>query len=206
MFVVGLTGGIGSGKTAASDWFAAQGVQVVDTDELSRQAVEPGSEGLQAICKHFGDWVLTESGELYRSKLREFIFHDRDAKNALEQIVHPEIYRLAKQTLGSVKSAPYSMLVVPLLFEKPEGLVTLCQRTLCIDAPESVQLERAMKRDGAQEKQISAIMKSQLTRDERMNRADDVVDNSGSLLGLEHQLEKLHRSYLKMASEYQSKL
>ncbi len=198
-FVVGLTGGIGSGKSAASDWFAAQGICVVDADLLAKEAVKPGSEALSQIRQHFGDWVIHADGGLDRGKLRDFVFSDPKAKQALEAIVHPRVGALAKSAI-ELASSQYVILAVPLLFEHPDGLIQLCSRTLCIDVPESLQRSRAATRDQLSQDQIRAVMATQITREERIRKSDDVVDNSGSLDQLYSRLEPLHSRYRFYAS------
>ena len=198
-YVVGLTGGIGSGKSAASDWFKAQGICVIDADILAREAVKPDSEALSQIRRHFGDWVIHPDGGLDRRKLRDFVFSDPKAKQALEAIVHPKVGALAQSAIEQANSS-YVVLVVPLLFEHPEGLIKLCSRTLCIDVPESMQRSRAAQRDQLSPDQIRAVMATQISREERTRKSDDVVDNSGSLEQLYSRLELLHSRYKFYAS------
>lgn len=198
-FVVGLTGGIGSGKSAASDWFAAQGICVIDADQLAREAVKPGSEALNQIRQHFGDWVIHPDGGLDRSKLRDFVFSDPKAKQALEAIIHPVVAQLAELAIDQASSS-YVVLAVPLLFEHPDGLIQLCSRTLCIDVPESLQRSRAAMRDQLNQDQIRAVMATQIAREQRVRKSDDVIDNSGSLDQLYSRLEPLHSRYRFYAS------
>lgn len=202
MFVVGLTGGIGSGKTQASDWFAKQGITIIDADIIAREVVQAGSPTLQKIVDKFGDWVLDDSnngGEMNRQAMREYVFGRPQALMDLEQITHPAIRETAKERLENAKSA-YVIIVAPLLLEGSEaGLVNLCNRILVIDTSEALQLARASQRDGQTKERIEHIMANQLSRQERLSKADDVVENVGSLEDLYQQLKPLHEQYLKMA-------
>lgn len=202
MFVVGLTGGIGSGKTQASDWFAKQGITIIDADVIAREVVQAGSSTLQKIVDKFGDWVLDDSnngGEMNRRAMREYVFGRPQALMDLEQITHPAIRETAKERLENAKSA-YVIIVAPLLLEGSEaGLVNLCNRILVIDTSEALQLARASQRDGQTKERIEHIMANQLSRQERLSKADDVVENVGSLEDLYQQLKPLHEQYLKMA-------
>lgn len=202
MFVVGLTGGIGSGKTQASDWFAKQGITIIDADIIAREVVQAGSPTLQKIVDKFGDWVLDDSnngGEMNRRAMREYVFGRPQALMDLEQITHPAIRETAKEYLENAKST-YVIMVAPLLLEGSEaGLVNLCNRILVIDTSEALQLARASQRDGQTKERIEHIMANQLSRQERLSKADDVVENVGSLEDLYQQLKPLHEQYLKMA-------
>lgn len=197
--VVGMTGGIGSGKTAASDWFAKQGVDVIDADVIAHQIVTKNSPTLQKIADKFGDWVLDKNAELDRKAMREHVFNHSSALIDLEAITHPAIREQAKQQLEQANSA-YVLLSAPLLLEASEaGLVNLCQRILVIDAPESVQVARASQRDGLSAQKIESIMENQLSREARREQADDMVVNDGTLEALYAKLKPLHEQYLQMA-------
>ena len=201
MWVVGLTGGIGSGKTQASHWFAKQGITIIDADVIAHAIVTSGSPTLQKIVAKFGDWVLDEYGELNRKAMREYVFGRPQALMDLEQITHPAIRESAKQALDMANSA-YVVLVAPLLLEGSEaGLANLCDRILVIDTSEALQLTRASLRDGQTHERIEHIMANQLSRQERLSKADDVVENTGSLETLYHQLESLHQHYLVFAKQ-----
>ncbi|WP_395143534.1 dephospho-CoA kinase [Moraxella atlantae] len=201
MFVLGLTGGIGSGKSKVSEWFTKQGVVVVDADVLARQVVAAGSKTLRQIVTKFGDWVLTAEGELDRRAMREYIFARPQALMDLEQITHPAIRHAAKQQVAAATS-PYVVLVAPLLLEASEaGLANLCQRVLVIDSREDLQVARASTRDGQTVASIECIMANQLSREARLAQADDVVTNNASLAELYAQLEPLHQRYLAMAAQ-----
>lgn len=202
MFVVGLTGGIGSGKSKVSDWFAQQGVTIIDADIIARDVVKKGSPTLRKIVQKFGDWVLDNEGQLNRRAIREYVFSRPQALVDLEQITHPAIRATAKELLNTATS-PYVILVAPLLLEASEaGLANLCQRVLVIDSLESLQLERASSRDGQTPERIQQIMANQLSRDERLKLADDVIVNNGSLAELYEQLPDLHDIYLTLAKQF----
>ena len=199
MYVVGVTGGIGSGKTAVSNMFSELGVTVVDADLASRVVVEPGQPALQAIAERFGDHVIAKDGALDRRALREIVFAAPDALKALEGITHPAIGQELRNQIAASKS-PYTVLVSPLLFETSQK--DLVQRTLVIDAPAELQVRRTMARDQVPEEQVAAIMKAQLERTQRLDQADDVVENHGSLQRLHDQLDVLHKLYLDLASHH----
>lgn len=195
--VIGLTGGIGSGKTAVSDWFAAKGIDVVDADVVAHQIMQKGSPTLQALAQALGDWVIDSSGEMDRRAVREHVFANDKALLTLESITHPAIRQEIKNQLRQVKS-PYVILSAPLLLESYEaGLVSLCDRVLVVDASEDMQLKRASSRDTQSVEKIKAIMANQLSRQARVEQADDVVCNNADLASLHAQLEPLHENYLK---------
>jgi dephospho-CoA kinase len=193
-FILGLTGGIGSGKSAASQWFETQGITVVDADIVAREIVEKGQPALQHIQAAFGDWVLLENGELDRRALREHIFQNPEARQVLENITHPAIRQSIIQQLQAATS-PYVVLVSPLLFETKQHLLT--QHTLLIDATEELQIQRASQRDGQSIEQIHKIIQAQMPRQKKRELADDIVLNDGHLEHLYRHLEPLHQAYLK---------
>ena len=196
-FVVGLTGGIGSGKSAASAWFESQNISVVDADVIAREVVQQGLPALVQIHQAFGDWVLLDNGELNRTALREYIFQFPEARKTLESITHPAIRHSIILQLEQTQSA-YALLVSPLLFETNQHQLT--QRTLLIDATEALQIERASPRDG----QIKKIIQAQLPRAKKQQLADDIVLNDGHLDYLYQHLQQLHASYLILAKKNQS--
>ncbi|WP_111657259.1 dephospho-CoA kinase [Isoalcanivorax indicus] len=196
MFVVGLTGGIGSGKTAASDYLASLGITVVDADLASRVIVEPGQPALAAIEAHFGAEVIAADGTLDRRALRERVFADPAERKALEGITHPAIAAEIMRQLQASRS-PYTLLVSPLLLETSQH--RMAQRILLIDVPEAVQVARTTSRDEVPAAQVEAIMAAQMPRDEKRARADDIVVNDGDLSHLHAQLDTLHARYLEMA-------
>lgn len=194
--IIGLTGGIGSGKTAASDWFARQAIQVVDADVVARDVVAPGEPALAEIQQQFGNWVLQPDGSLNRAALREYIFNQPDARTTLEQITHPRIRQQIIDQLSHATS-PYSMLVSPLLIESRQH--ELVNRVLLVDVPEHLQLSRASLRDSQSSEAIAKIMQVQMPRLQRQRHADDIVVNDGDLRHLYGQLMPLHQKYLQLA-------
>ena len=199
--VVGLTGGIGSGKSAASDWFAQQGIDIIDADVIAHEVVVKGSSTLRKIQRKFGDWVLNADGDMDRAAVRTHVFTYPDALIELEAITHPAIREAAKLQLAE-STSPYVVLSAPLLIEAAEaGLANLCQRILVMDATENTQLVRASQRDALSVQKINAIMVNQLSREERNRHADDVVLNESDLAALYLQLEPLHQDYLKLAQQ-----
>ncbi|MGM0525281.1 MAG: dephospho-CoA kinase [Pseudomonadota bacterium] len=191
-YVIGLTGGIGSGKSAASDFLATKGIDIIDADIVARDVVAPGSECLIAIQQHFGDDVVMPDGGLDRKALRNIVFSDEQQKQWLNQLLHPAIRTRILQQLEASRSA-YVVLAAPLLLEN--GLDQYCDRVLVIDIPESLQVARTVKRDNTDQQQVEAIMASQLSRPERLQKADDVVVNDGDLEHLHQQLKQLDKNY-----------
>jgi dephospho-CoA kinase len=198
-FVVGLTGGIGCGKSTVSQLFVELGVQVVDADIVAREVVQPGSVCLSAIAKHFGDSILLDSGELNRPLLRQRIFTDVAEKAWLDQLLHPAIRQQMLAQLAAITS-PYALLVAPLLLENK--LNQYVQRVLVIDVPEVLQISRTMRRDSSDEQHVKAIMAAQISRAERLKLADDIITNDGSVAQLAHQVASLHQRYLQLAARY----
>lgn len=200
-FVVGLTGGIGSGKTAVSSRFEAQGIAVVDADQASRTVVQPGQPALAAIAEHFGKGILAADGGLDRAQLRQRIFADPAERDWLEKLLHP---RIAIEIFSGLQAAtsPYVLLVSPLLLEARQD--TLANRVLVVDVDEGTQLARTMTRDANSEQQVRAIMAAQIGRDARLARADDLIRNEGSLADLHAQVDALHARYLALAAEFRT--
>ena len=197
VFVVGLTGGIGSGKSAATAIFANLGIDIVDADEVARDVVEVGSEGLRQITEHFGETILLEDGNLNRAALREKVFSTDAEKRWLNALLHPLI-RSRMQQLISESTSAYCILSVPLLVENK--LAEMCNHVVVVDCPEALQLERALKRDGSSAQTIKSIMASQASRTERVSAADDVLNNSTTLDALASQVSALHKKLLSLAS------
>ena len=194
--VVGLTGGIGSGKTTVSNMFAKLGITVVDTDIVAREVVEPGTEALARIAEHFGPTtVLDQQGELNRRALRKIIFEQPSEKQWLEALLHPLIREETLQQLSNSRSA-YTILVSALLLES--GQDKWCQRVLLVDTPEQQQLDRTVARDDATANQVSAIINSQMPRKDRLGRADDIIVNDNSLDALAQAVELQHHAYLEL--------
>lgn len=200
VYVVGLTGGIGSGKTQASDYFASLGIHIVDADIAARIVVQLGKPALSHIKEAFGAEALLPSGELNRPWLREKIFALPQARHQLEAITHPLIRDEIKAQLAQAKST-YAILVSPLLFETSQ--IQLTHRSLVIDATEALQKQRAAKRDGVSETQITHIMATQLSREARRAKANDIVENHGDLIELQQQLYDKHQLYCELAHDWQ---
>ena len=199
MYVVAITGGIGSGKTTVANQFATLGIEVVDADLIAREVVEPGTPALTAIASHFGPGILDEQGRLDRRALRERIFSDPAAKSWLNALLHP-IIRSEMLRQCAAANSPYCLLVVPLLVEN--RLTELADRVLVIDVDEATQIERTCRRDGVNLEQAQAILASQASRSERLAMADDVLDNqSGTTETIRERILALHETYLAFASQ-----
>ena len=197
---VGLTGGIGSGKSTVCNLFKNIGVPVIDADEIARQLTEPAQPALQLIVDAFGANVLTGSGELNRAYLRKLVFHDDAARTMLEHILHPLIYKEIERSIRLLDH-PYCIVCIPLLIERNvHGKV---DRVLVIDAPEEQQIVRACKRDHTDRINILRIMQTQATRAMRLADADDIIHNDGDMISLRKQVLILHAAYNKMALDKQ---
>lgn len=200
MFVVGLTGGIGSGKSAASDRFEQLGIKIVDADIASRVVVAPGKPALAHIAEHFGDEVLLADGSLNRAYLRQKIFSDPADKQWLESLLHPLIRQEINHGLETANT-PYVVFVSPLLVES--GQQSFCDRLLVIDVPEELQLSRTIQRDNNDRAQVERIITSQATRQQRLEKATEIIENTGDLHHLQQQVDKLHQFYLAEAEKKQ---
>ncbi len=195
--IIGLSGGIASGKTAVSDIFQSLGVPVIDADLLSRQAVEPGSAGLTLIRQRFGDEVISPDGSLNRSQLREVVFSDKTARADLESIVHPEVRRLTDLRLEQhrAENVAYCLVVIPLLLET--GQQDKYDHIIIVDVSTDTQIHRVMQRDDSSEAHARQILKSQADREQRLAIADSVIDNSGSIEALQPQVQAIHQLLLQ---------
>ena len=196
-FVVGLTGGIGSGKSAAAEEFARLGATVVDTDMIARELTERGGAALPHIKSLFGEAFITPGGEMDRDAMRNRVFSDPAAKQALEGLLHPMIRVEAERRTAAAKGS-YVVQVVPLLVESPDYRRRVA-RVLVVDCPEDVQVKRVTARSHLSEREVRAIIASQVPRAQRLAAADDVIENSGTLDALRKQVAALHARYLKMA-------
>jgi dephospho-CoA kinase len=196
MFIVGLTGGIGSGKSTVTECFEQLGIFVVDADILAREVVEPGTASLASIAQKFGNSILEEHGGLNRAMLREIVFADSTKKSWLEKLLHPAIRDLMLSRLQASPS-PYTLLVSPLLLETDQH--KLVNRILVVDVPVKTQLERTGKRDGSDEATIKSIINSQIGRAERLSAADDVISNDQSTDTLPARVLPLHKKYLELS-------
>lgn len=196
-FVVGLTGGIGCGKSAASQCFSDLGVHVIDTDVIARTITQSNGQAINAIKNAFGDTYLTKEGSLDREKMRELVFSDDGARSRLEKILHPIILNETIRQIGQARSS-YVIVVVPLLFETKD-YDHIVHRILVIDCDEQQQIPRTMARSNLSEPQVKAIMTAQIARKERLRKADDVIVNNRDLDHLKAQVADLHSKYLSIS-------
>jgi len=196
MYVVGLTGGIGCGKSEAARVFERLGVPVVDVDLIARQITQPGEETLDEIIEIFGQDYLLPDGNLDRAKLRDRVFTDTAARKDLEAIIHPVIHERAIQGLEANKDAPYQVLAISLLFEN-QRYKDVVTRSLVMDCEEDLQVKRTMKRSGLTEEIVRGIMAAQVSRAIRLKMADDVIVNEGSLEELAKNVEDMHKKYMQ---------
>ncbi|WP_337880179.1 dephospho-CoA kinase [Rheinheimera sp.] len=197
-FIVGLTGGIGSGKSTVECFFQQLGIQTVDADLIARQVVEPGQPALQQIIDHFGARLQTAEGLLDRAALRDIIFANPEAKAWLNQLLHPLIRQQLLQQLAQCQSV-YAILTAPLLLEN--GLQQYCDQVLVVDVPEQVQIERTVQRDQVSEQQVRSILASQYSRAQRRELADQLIDNHQSLRLVEQRVRRLDELYRQLAEE-----
>jgi dephospho-CoA kinase len=197
-YIVGLTGGIGSGKSAAAQVFEELGTTVIDTDVLAHALTVPGGAAMAPIRSAFGTDYLTVDGALDRARMRELVFADAAKKHLLESILHPLIRAQTNELVQAARGA-YVILMIPLLIESPDYR-RRCQRILVVDCPEELQLSRVTARSGLAAAQVRAIMANQVSRAARLAAADDVIDNSQDLAQLRRRVEALHARYLKLAA------
>lgn len=196
--VVGLTGGIASGKSLVGAMFVKLGAPLIDTDVIAREVVAPGEPGLAAVIAEFGPALLTPSGELNRPALRSLVFADDAKRHKLDAILHPLILTRTLAKLAELE-APYALVAVPLLVETSFG--ELVDRILVVDCPESLQLERLIKRDALPKAEALAMVRAQADRATRLKAAHDVIDNSGTADATRRQVDLLHRRYLELAAQ-----
>lgn len=199
MLKIGLTGGIGSGKSTAAHFFRAQNIDVIDLDQLARDVVQPESPALQEICQRFGKTILNKDKSLNRKKLGEIIFSNQNEKNWLESLLHPLIND-EKQRLIQQSKSTYVVIEIPLLAENQRQ--SDVDRVLVIDCDEQLQIDRATARGHQTEEQIKQIIALQASRADRNVLADDIVENSGSTEELEAQLKDLHQKYLELSTDF----
>jgi len=196
---VGLTGGIGSGKSSVCKLFADLGVPIIDADQIAHELVRPGQPALQAIIETFGEEIVTDyKGNLDRKRLRELIFRDSDSRKKLENILHPLVYDEIEDQLTKITS-PYCIICIPLLIET--RAINKVDRVLVIDIPEALQIQRACQRDNMDIEDIQKIIRAQTSRDIRLNAADDIIRNDGNLTSLHKQVKDLHKCYTKTAAD-----
>lgn len=198
-YTIGLTGGIGSGKSAVAALFAKQGIAVIDTDEIAHELTRPGGAAIEPIRAAFGAGAIGSDGALDRAKMRKLVFGNLAEKKELEAILHPLI-REESLRRGERASSPYSILVIPLL---AEGGIdrSRYERVLVVDCTEAQQIERAMRRSDLSEKEVRDILAAQATREQRLSLADDVIDNRGPPEALERQVSRLNQKYLTLAGD-----
>jgi len=198
MLIIGLTGGIGSGKSAVSKLFIELGVPVIDTDLISRQVVEPGQPALQQICQTFGNEILSANGELDRAKLKNIVFVEPTKRKQLEAILHPIIKdEMLRQ--ASLLNTAYCIFAIPLLIEANQTY--LVDRTLVVDAPDELRRQRIKQRDQLDDQQINKIFAAQLSRQTRLDHADDIIHNDLGLDQLRTQVIDLNRRYTEIAKQ-----
>lgn len=195
MLRIGLTGGIGSGKSTVAELFTRRGVPVIDTDVIARQIVTPGQPALAEIAREFGSDLLDASGQLDRARMRRRVFDDPTARRRLEAILHPRIRAAVRDQIAALK-APYCLIVIPLLVET--GFNEVIDRVLVVDVDEVHQQERTSRRDIVPTNEVQKIMATQATREQRLARADDVIVNNGVVADLEREVDRLHASYLAL--------
>lgn len=195
-WILGLTGGIGAGKTLVSNHLSSLGIEIVDADVIAREVVAVGSDGLNAIVKHFGNAILLDDGSLNRAKLREIIFADLEQKNWLNNLLHPMIRQNITEKLDNAKS-PYVVLSAPLLFENK--LDALCDHSLLVDVPVEVQLARTTNRDSVSTEQVKNIIAAQMSRGDKLQKAGSILDNHREIDLVLADVERLHRAFLKQA-------
>ena len=195
MLIIGLTGGIGSGKSVASDKFKSLGITIVDADVASRTVVEPGKPALKEIEDHFGSGIITAEGKLDRNNLREIIATDPEERKWLESVTHPKIGEQITKEISESTSV-YTLFVAPLLLETNSQ--EMCSRVVVVDVPKDVQIRRTAKRDKVSPNQVEQMVAAQMEREKRLEKADDVLLNSGTIEDLEKQVEALHKKYIKM--------
>lgn len=199
--IVGLTGGIGSGKSAVADLFAAQGARIIDADVIAHALTAPQGAAMPAIRAAFGAAMVTPQGALDRAAMRARVFAKPQERQRLEAILHPLIRaETDRQIAASIGLAPYVMLVIPLLVESGTYRERV-NRVAVVDCPEATQISRVMARNSLSQQEVERIMQTQATRDQRLAVADDVIDNGGGLAALAPQVDRLHTKYLELAGD-----
>jgi len=197
MLAVGLTGGIGCGKSTVAQRFADLGVPVIDADAIARELVEPGSPALAEIAEAFGADVIAADGSLDRQALRERAFAEAPARKRLDDILHPRVRRVVEERIAALGDAPYCLVVIPLMVES--GMTDLVDRVLVVDCSEAQQVTRVTARDGTSAEAVQTIMGHQADRQTRLAVADDIIENTADMGGLERAVRDLHQRYLRLA-------
>jgi dephospho-CoA kinase len=200
MLIIGLTGGIGSGKSTVADFFAELGIDIIDTDILAREVVKPGTSALKKIAEHFGNEILSPQNELDRKKLRDIVFKEPQQRRWLENLLHPLIRKAMLTKIKDARSS-YCVVIIPLLIETQSKVYDVLDRILVIDAPEEERLLRTQRRDNLPREKIAAILNAQVTREKRLAAADDIIYNDRDLTYLKQQVLQLHQRYLTLAQK-----
>jgi len=198
MLIIGLTGGIGSGKSTVADMFKELGIDIIDTDLIARDIVKPGTKALKEITKHFKDTIISNNGTIDRTALRKEIFDDPTEKEWLENLLHPLIREEAKKQISQAKS-PYCMVIIPLLLETKK--IDEVNRVLVIDTTEKLQIERTVARDHCSRDMVLKMIATQVPRQKRLAGADNIILNNGNLAYLKLQVLRLHDRLLKISNE-----
>ena len=193
---VGLTGGIGSGKSTVAGMFAERGVPIIDADKIAREAVLPGTEAFNQIVSLFGDDVVSGTGELRRNYLREVIFNDSNKRELIERIIHPVVYHMIEQQITQV-DYPYCIISIPLLMEKGGGIDI--DEIIVVDAPEQLRINRTCRRDTVSEESVKKIISSQFNDKKRLELADEIITNDKDIQCLESRVGELHEKYLNLS-------
>ena len=197
MLKIGLTGGIGSGKSSATEYFEKLGVPVIDADKIAHQLTAARSDALLEISDRLGQQFITSQGELDRNKLSNYVFNHPDKKTTLEEILHPRVRQDIMEKLRKLESSPYVILAVPLLLET--NFTELVDRILVVDAPENTRIQRVQERDGRSAENVLSIINQQIDQKTRLEKADDILDNSGTLADLQSSIKQLHEQYLQIS-------
>jgi dephospho-CoA kinase len=200
--VIGLTGGIGSGKSAVAEEFARLGATVVDTDAIAHELTGPGGAAVAEVMRQFGSAFVDASGAMNRKRMRDLVFSDAEEKQRLEALLHPMIRAESARRVAAAfanRSGPYAVLVVPLLIESP-GYRERVGRVLVVDCPEDLQIARVQQRSGLPEGEIRRIIAAQIQREKRLAAADDVINNSETIAAMQQQVSRLHKTYVQLAA------
>ena len=200
--VIGLTGGIGSGKSSVAEEFARLGATVVDTDAIAHELTGPGGAAVAEVMRRFGSAFVDASGAMNRKRMRDLVFSDAEEKQRLEALLHPMIRAESARRVAAAfanRSGPYAVLVVPLLIESP-GHRERVGRVLVVDCPEELQIARVRQRSGLPEGEIRRIIASQIQREKRLAAADDVINNAGTIAATQQQVQRLHKTYVQLAA------
>lgn len=199
MLRVGITGGIGSGKTSVANSFAKLGIPVVDSDVIARSLLEPGEDAYKRVVREFGESILESSKSINRSKLRDLVFSNKNNRERIENILHPEVRKKILSDINKLES-PYCIIVIPLLVEA--GFLDLVDRVLVVDADESVRIARVMERDNISRQDVKKIIDSQATNQARLDIADDIINNNDSKKAIAQQVNELHNKYLLLSDKH----